>query len=110
MTIALAKAPTNAAAIELLNLTIGYRPSRKETKVVAENINAELHAGELVCLLGPNGAGKSTLMRTMAGMQKPLGGEVMLDGVNIHDLPARELAKKLSVVLTERISLGAMTA
>ena len=49
-------------------------------------------------------------MRTMAGMQKPLGGEVWLDGVNIHELPARELAKKLSVVLTERISVGVMTS
>jgi iron complex transport system ATP-binding protein len=99
-----------ATMIEARGLAIGYKPSRKEIKVVAENISATLRAGELVCLLGPNGAGKSTLMRTMAGMQKPLGGEVRLDGVNIHELPARELAKKLSVVLTERISVGAMTS
>jgi iron complex transport system ATP-binding protein len=110
MTVATAKARTVATAIELRALTIGYKPSRKETKVVAENINATLHAGELVCLLGPNGAGKSTLMRTMAGMQKPLSGEVRLGGGNIHELPARELAKRLSVVLTERINVGAMTA
>jgi iron complex transport system ATP-binding protein len=103
-------APRAAATIETRALTIGYKPSRKETKVVAHNINAKLRAGELVCLLGPNGAGKSTLMRTMAGMQKPLGGEVVLDGAGIHDLPARELAKHLAVVLTERISVGAMTA
>jgi iron complex transport system ATP-binding protein len=98
------------AAIELRNLSIGYKPSRKETKVVASNLNTSLRPGELVCLLGPNGAGKSTLMRTMAGMQKPLAGAVALNGVNIHELPARELAKQLSVVLTERISIGAMTA
>lgn len=98
------------AAIELRNLSIGYKPSRKETKVVASNLNTSLRPGELVCLLGPNGAGKSTLMRTMAGMQKPLDGAVELGGVNIHELPARELAKQLSVVLTERISIGAMTA
>jgi iron complex transport system ATP-binding protein len=99
-----------AAAIELRALSIGYKTSRKENKIVASNLNATLRAGELVCLLGPNGAGKSTLMRTMAGMQKPLAGAVELGGVNIHDLPARELAKQLSVVLTERISIGAMTA
>ncbi len=109
MTTAAAPARTTAA-IELLNLKIGYKPSRKETKVVADNLSATLRAGELVCLLGPNGAGKSTLMRTMAGMQKPLDGLVELGGVNIHELPARELAKQLSVVLTERISIGAMTA
>ncbi len=99
-----------AATIALRALSIGYKPSRKETKVVAVNLNTTLRAGELVCLLGPNGAGKSTLMRTMAGMQKPLDGAVELGGVNIHELPARELAKQLSVVLTERISIGAMTA
>jgi len=99
-----------AATIALRALSIGYKPSRKETKVVAVNLNATLRAGELVCLLGPNGAGKSTLMRTMAGMQKPLDGAVELGGVNIHELPARELAKQLSVVLTERISIDAMTA
>jgi iron complex transport system ATP-binding protein len=105
-----ATAPRAAATIETRALTIGYKPSRKETKVVADNINAELRAGELVCLLGPNGAGKSTLMRTMAGMQKPLAGAVTLNGTSIHELPARELAKRLSVVLTERVSVGAMTA
>jgi len=99
-----------ATSIDLRNLSIGYKPSRKETKVVASNLNTSLRPGELVCLLGPNGAGKSTLMRTMAGMQKPLDGAVELGGVNIHQLPARELAKQLSVVLTERISIGAMTA
>ena len=109
MNSATAQAKSASSAIELLSLTIGYKPSRKETKVVAENLNATLRAGELVCLLGPNGAGKSTLMRTMAGMQKPLGGAVALNGVKIHELPARELAKQLSVVLTERISIGAMT-
>jgi ABC-type lipoprotein export system ATPase subunit len=100
----------NTISLKVNNLVIGYKVTRKETKVVAENIRSTLRAGELVCLLGPNGAGKSTLMRTMAGMQKPLGGEVLLDGANIHDLPPRELAKRLSVVLTERISAGAMTA
>jgi iron complex transport system ATP-binding protein len=100
----------NTISLKVNNLVIGYKVTRRETKVVAENIHSTLRACELVCLLGPNGAGKSTLMRTMAGMQKPLGGEVLLDGANIHDLPPRELAKRLSVVLTERITAGAMTA
>ena len=99
-----------AAVIALRNLSVGYKPTRKETRIVASNLNTSLQPGELVCLLGPNGAGKSTLMRTMAGMQKPLEGAVELGSVNIHQLPARELAKHLSVVLTERISIGAMTA
>ena len=95
--------------LELKNLTIGYT-QRKQQKVVASNINISLNGGELVCLLGPNGAGKSTLMRTLCAAQQPLGGEVLLDCEKVHDLPARKLAKKLSLVLTERVQAGMLTA
>jgi iron complex transport system ATP-binding protein len=87
------------------DLTIGYRK-----RVVAEDLSLELCAGELVCLLGPNGAGKSTLVRTLAGMQPPLAGRVLLQGDDVGHLPVRELAKRLSVVLTERVDAGTITA
>ncbi|MEM7372468.1 MAG: ABC transporter ATP-binding protein [Bacteroidota bacterium] len=95
--------------IRLKNLAIGYK-HRKETTVVARDINVELNKGELVCLLGPNGAGKSTLMRTISGAQKPLKGQVLLDNEIVHQLSARQLAKKLSLVLTERVQAGMLTA
>ena len=95
--------------LQIINLSIGYR-QRKETKVVASDINVELKKGELVCLLGPNGAGKSTLMRTISGGQKPLSGKVYLGDQLIQDLSAKQLAKKLSLVLTERVHAGMLTA
>ncbi|NRB51869.1 MAG: ABC transporter ATP-binding protein [Saprospiraceae bacterium] len=95
--------------LQLENLSIGYT-QRKQHKIVAKDITVDLFGGELVCLLGPNGAGKSTLMRTISGAQKPLGGQVLLEGKVIHDLPARHLAKKLSLVLTERVQGGLLTA
>lgn len=95
--------------LQIENLAIGYT-QRNERKVVAQDITVDLHGGELVCLLGPNGAGKSTLMRTISGSQKPLAGRVLLEGVVIHDLSARQLAKKLSLVLTERVQAGMLTA
>lgn len=98
------------SVLSVSNLSIGYQLSPLEKKVVAADINLSLPKGELVCLLGPNGAGKSTLMRTLSGMQKPLHGSVVLDQVNIHEIPARSLAKKLSVVLTERVEGGLLTA
>ena len=52
------------------------RPSDARALNVAADLGVELLKGELVCLLGPNGAGKSTLMRTLAGLQRPLAGEV----------------------------------
>jgi iron complex transport system ATP-binding protein len=98
------------SVLSVTQLSIGYQLSPLEKKVVASGINLTLPKGELVCLLGPNGAGKSTLMRTLSGMQKPLHGSVVLDEVNIHEIPARSLAKKLSVVLTERVEGGLLTA
>lgn len=93
------------------NLTIGY-PKRGKTPaaVVSSAINLELRRGEMVCLLGPNGAGKSTFLRTMAATQQPLGGEALLDGRDIHRIDPRDLARRLSVVLTERVSAGLLSA
>lgn len=87
------------------NLTIGYKTSR-----IASNISVSLQSGELVCLLGPNGAGKSTLLRTLAGMQNPIKGEVRLLGDDVYKLPPPELAKRLSLVLTEKVDVGMLSA
>ncbi len=95
--------------LQIKNLAIGYK-QQKETKVVAQDMTMDLHGGELVCLLGPNGAGKSTLMRTISGAQKPLSGQVLLEDQIIHNLSAKQLAKKLSLVLTERVQAGMLTA
>jgi len=92
------------------NLAIGYAASRRVARIVAENINVALRPGELVALIGPNGAGKSTLMRTLAGMQTPLRGQVCLGQADLHRLPADALAKQLAVVLTERIEVGNLSA
>lgn len=91
-------------------LTIGYQARRQPTNIVAEGLELHLYAGQLVCLLGPNGAGKSTLMRTLAGMQTPLAGHIWLDEQDVAQLPPAELAQKLSVVLTERVDVGLLSA
>jgi len=95
--------------LSIENLTIGYKANRANQIVVAESINLTLNQGELVCLLGPNGAGKSTLMRTISGMQAPLAGNAFIDGEDIHSMPAQERAKRLSVVLTERVGAGLLS-
>ncbi len=96
--------------LELRDLTVGYAPARRPVVTVANCLNATLEAGEMVCLIGPNGAGKTTLMRTLAGMQKPLHGHARLLGDDIHYLSARDLAQRLSIVLTERVDVGLLTA
>jgi iron complex transport system ATP-binding protein len=77
---------------------------------VTSNIDASLRTGELTCLLGPNGAGKSTLMRTLAGMQAPLGGTITIDGRDVRAMSAKDLARVVSVVLTDRVAAGMLSA
>ena len=59
-------------------------------------------------LMGPNGSGKSTLMHTMAGLLPPLAGEVQLGEKPLSSLTMKEIARQLSLVLTERIPAGNM--
>ncbi|MEH2198927.1 ABC transporter ATP-binding protein [Nostoc sp.] len=100
----------NDAILTTHNLTIGYKTSRKTVRCVASDISVSLLAGELVCLLGPNGAGKSTLLRSLAGMQAPISGEVRLLGDDIYKLAPQDLAKQLSLVLTEKVDVGILSA
>ncbi len=87
-------------------LAVGYRqPTRR---MLLEDLNLELHPGSLVCLLGPNGTGKTTLMRTLAGMLRPLAGQVYVQQNEVHRLKASQLAQKISVVLTDRVDTGNM--
>ena len=96
--------------LQAQNLAIGYPGHGKvPPAVVSSSIDLELHRGELVCLLGPNGAGKSTFLRTMAAMQRPLAGKVFFDGADIHAISPRDLARRLSVVLTERVNAGLLS-
>jgi iron complex transport system ATP-binding protein len=90
-------------------LAIGYTFSRRPTTVLRE-INVTLLPGELTCLIGPNGAGKSTLMRTLAGMQPPLAGQVLLGDEEMQRIPAQRLAKQLAIVLTERVDVGNLSS
>lgn len=85
------------------NLSIGYA-SKKEKIIVGDAININLHQGELIGLIGANGIGKSTLLRTLTNVQKPLQGTIKINNKNIHQYDAVDLAKVLSLVLTEAVS------
>ena len=95
--------------IELKNLTTGYR-IKKGDKVIASKLNASIHSGEMTCLLGPNGAGKSTLLRTLAAFQPALDGTVAVMGQDICKYQSKELARLISVVLTDNSGIKNMTA
>jgi iron complex transport system ATP-binding protein len=84
------------------NLSVGYT-SKKEPKLIASNINIELKKGELVALIGANGIGKSTLLRTLTNVQPKIEGNISINGKHLRDYSSLELAKVLSIVLTESL-------
>lgn len=92
-------------AITTNRLTVGYRGHR-----VVEDISLSLPCARLVCLLGPNGAGKSTLLRTLCGFQPPIAGTVTISGSDITAMSAAEVARLVSVVLTDRPLTPSLTA
>ncbi|QRR03278.1 ABC transporter ATP-binding protein [Dyadobacter sandarakinus] len=96
-------------ALETRQLSVGYRQKGAE-RIVAGKLSLDLWPGQLVCLLGANGSGKSTLMRTLAGLLPGLGGEILIRGRHLTDLKPAELAKELSVVLTDRLETGNLSA
>lgn len=73
---------------------------------ILSELTASFEAGRVVGLIGPNGAGKSTLLRTIAGLLRPTGGAVCVDGVDIHRLSPRRRAQHVAYLpqsLTEDI-------
>lgn len=100
--------PTAALAVlQTRDLAVGYH-ARQHRRAVLERVSVSATSGELVCLLGPNGIGKSTLMRTLARMQPALSGTVELGGVALDSLSGAALARRLGVVLAERVSVESL--
>ena len=90
------------------NLGVGYT-SKKEIKTIATHINLNLKKGELIALIGANGIGKSTLLRTLIGIQPPLSGNIILNGININEYDSISFAQNLSIVLTEKLPPSNLT-
>jgi len=100
--------PAAPAVLAARGLAVGY--GRRRPVAVLEDVDLEARPGELIALLGRNGAGKSTLLRTLAGLQRPLAGRVEINGEPLARLSPGEVARRLSVVLTDRIDAAQLTA
>jgi NitT/TauT family transport system ATP-binding protein len=73
---------TSRPKIAVKNIGHTYR-GRGEV-IALENVNLDVHHGEMVCLLGPSGCGKSTLLYALAGTVEPSGGHVTIDGKEVR--------------------------
>jgi iron complex transport system ATP-binding protein len=91
------------------HLSIGYSKKNSATPV-AEGLSFSLQKGKLTCLLGPNGVGKSTLIKTILGQLPLLSGNLTLENKAIASFSQKDLAKKIAVVLTDKVNSGNLTA
>jgi iron complex transport system ATP-binding protein len=89
------------------SLKIGY-VSGKNENVLLPPLTASADNGELIAVIGRNGIGKSTLLRTLTGLQQPLGGDIFYNGKNIRDYSRMELAQKVGYISTEIIQVSNM--
>ena len=56
----------------------------------SDDVSFDVEKGELTALLGPSGSGKTTILRMIAGLEKADGGEIIIDGKQVNDIPASE--------------------
>jgi len=103
--------------IEFRNVAFRYPGTERE---VLTDISFRIPAGATVALVGPTGSGKSTVIALVARLYDPTEGQVLLDGVPVHELPLRTVRNAIGVVpqdsflfsetIAENIALGMQPA
>ncbi|MDR1205699.1 MAG: ABC transporter ATP-binding protein [Peptococcaceae bacterium] len=77
--------------IETLDLVKKYRVGQ-EVITALDSVNMRIDPGEFICVLGASGSGKSTLLHTVAGLDKPTRGDIVVRGTSIVKMKERDMA------------------
>lgn len=77
---------------------------------IVRDVSFEVASGEFLGIIGPNGSGKSTLLSMLAGIRKPLSGQVMLGDMPMRSIGSREIAQKLAFVEQQAETAERITA
>ncbi len=84
--------------VELKDVTYRYKDA---TRDAVKNVSMKIAAGEHVALVGPSGSGKTTLAELVVRFFDVTEGEILIGGVNVKDIPASELMKRVSFVFQD---------
>jgi ATP-binding cassette, subfamily B, multidrug efflux pump len=79
------------------DVTFSYDPA----KPLIEHLNLVVHPGQTVAIVGPTGAGKTTLVNLIMRFYELSGGRITLDGIDISELPRRDLRSRTGMVLQD---------
>ena len=80
------------AVLKIENLSKSYALGKRKVQALS-GVNLRVNKGEFVAIMGPSGSGKTTLLNVLGCLDKPTGGRVLLDEVDIAKLPEKELYK-----------------
>ena len=83
--------------VDYRNVAFAYRSDVP----ALQDINLSVKPGQCVALVGPTGAGKSTLVSLLSRFYEATGGEILLDGRNVSEIPLLELREQIGVVSQE---------
>lgn len=85
--------PARTHTLDATELTLGYGD-----RTVIEGLQLSVASGKITAIVGANACGKSTLLRSMSRLLSPRSGQVLLDGREVHKMPAKELARTLGLL------------
>ena len=88
--------------VEFRNVRFGYTPD----KTVIHNFSAKAKAGQKVAIVGPTGAGKTTIVNLLMRFYEVDGGEILLDGVPISEVPREDVHEQFCMVLQDTWLFG----
>ncbi|MBE6134274.1 MAG: ABC transporter ATP-binding protein [Erysipelotrichaceae bacterium] len=83
--------------VEFRNVAFGYDPN----KLTIKNFNQKIQPGMKVAIIGPTGAGKTTLVNLLMRFYETTKGDILVDGVSIHDMTREELRSVFGMILQE---------
>ena len=75
--------------------------SYKSKESIIKNLSFTISPGEMVALVGPTGSGKTTIIRLLCRLYEPQEGRILIDGVDIREIPLEKLRRDLGVVLQD---------
>ena len=88
---------SKSGEIRFENVWFGYKPD----EYVLKNLDFTIKPGEKVALVGPTGAGKSSIIRLLCRLYEPSKGRILVDGIDIRDIPQADLRRYIGVILQE---------